>query len=89
MYPSVPGTAGSQGGCAARVAKLATPTGRMHSTGYLRKTGVAGRLLVDPYRAYALIQVLAEIRGYGRMLSAPTERVLFILLYVLKSNLSY
>ena len=41
------------------------------------------------YRAYALNRVLAEIRGYGRILSAPTERVLFILLYVLKSNLSY
>ncbi len=42
-----------------------------------------------PYRADTLIRVLPEIRGHGRMLSAPTERVLFILLYVLKSNLSY
>ena len=41
------------------------------------------------YRAYAFIRVLPEIRGYGRILSAPTERVLFILLYVLKNNLSY
>ena len=41
------------------------------------------------YKAYALIRVLAEIRDYGRILSAPTERVLFILLYVLKSNLFY
>ena len=42
-----------------------------------------------PYRAYAFIRVLAKNRGCGRILSAPTERVLFILLYVLKSNLSY
>ena len=42
-----------------------------------------------PYKADAFIRVLANIRGYGRILSAPTERVLFILLYVLKSNLSY
>ena len=41
------------------------------------------------YRADTLIRVLAKIRGCGRILSAPTERVLFILLYVLKSNLSY
>ena len=33
---------GSQGGCAARVARLATPTGRMRSSGYLRKFGVTG-----------------------------------------------
>ena len=41
------------------------------------------------YKAYAFIRVLAKNRGCGRILSAPTERVLFILLYVLKSNLSY
>ena len=38
----------------------------------LRGAYVPGRLLVDPYRAYALILVLPEIRGYGRILSAPT-----------------
>ena len=41
------------------------------------------------YKAYAFIRVLAKKRDYGRILSARTERVLFILLYVLKSNLSY
>ena len=54
-----------EGGFAARVARLATPTRRMRSSGCLRKSGVAGGL------------------------AAPTESVLFILLYVLKSNLSY
>ena len=57
---------GSQGGFAARVARLATLQW-----------------------ADTFIRVLAKIRGYGRILSAPTERVPFILLYVLKSNLSY
>ena len=33
---------GSQGGFAARVARLATPTRRMRSSGYLQKSGVAG-----------------------------------------------
>ena len=41
----------------------------------LRGAYVPGRLLVDSYRAYALILVLPEIRGYGRILSAPTGAV--------------
>ena len=50
---------------------------------------------VQTISVYALLQGVyvqpgaCENRGCGRMLSAPTERVLFILLYVLKSNLSY
>ena len=36
---------------------------------------VPGRLLVDPYKAYAFIRVLPEIRGCGRILSAPTRRM--------------
>ena len=54
-----------------------------------RRLRRSGRQVGDPYRAYTLIRVLAKNRGCGRILSAPTERVLFILLYVLKSNLSY
>ena len=30
---------------------------------------------IRPYRAYALNRVLAEIRGYGRIISAPTAGV--------------
>ena len=67
---------------------LAAPTGRIRSSGYLRKPGLRAAIS-RPYRAYAFNRVLAKIRDYGRILSAPTERVLFILLYVLKSNLSY
>ena len=58
-------------------------------SGEPRRLRRSGRQVGDPYKAYAFIRVLPEIRDYGRMLSAPTERVLFILLYVLKSNLSY
>ena len=54
-----------------------------------RRLRRSGRQVGDPYKVYAFIRVLAKNRGYGRMLSVPTERVLFILLYVLKSNLSY
>ena len=36
---------------------------------------VPGRLLADPYKAYAFIQVLPEIRDYGRLLAAPTGRI--------------
>ena len=56
--------------------------------GTIEKPGLRAAIS-RPYRAYTLIRVLPEIRGCGRILSAPTERVLFILLYVLKSNLSY
>ena len=31
--------------------------------------------LPRPYKAYAFIRVLAEIRDYGRILSAPTRRI--------------
>ena len=36
---------------------------------------VPGRLLADPYKAYAFIRVLPEIRDYGRLLAAPTGRI--------------
>ena len=36
---------------------------------------MTGRLLVDPYRGVPSIMVLPEIRGYGRILSAPTGAV--------------
>ena len=40
----------------------------------LRGACVPGRLLVDPYRGVVpSILVLPEIRGYGRILSAPTR----------------
>ena len=54
-----------------------------------RRLRRSGRQVGDPYKADAFIRVLPEIRVYGRIISAPTERVLFILLYVVKSNLSY
>ena len=121
MYPSVPGTAGSQGGCAARVAKLATPTNSevlaisIHRTAPLRSLreakvaaptrcsgnqGLAGRLIGDPYGA---LQNLGRLQNRTRPVGVAnlatrcgeaagqwrTGIVLFILLYVLKSNLSY
>ena len=36
---------------------------------------VPGRLLAGPYKAYAFIRVLPEIRDYGRLLAAPTGRI--------------
>ena len=36
---------------------------------------VPGRLLADPYKAFAFIRVLPEIRDYGRLLAAPTGRI--------------
>ena len=35
----------------------------------------AGRQVGDPYRADTLSRVLAKIREFGRILSAPTEGV--------------
>ena len=32
---------------------------------------VPGRLLADPYKAFAFIRVLPEIRDYGRLLADP------------------
>ena len=39
-----------------------------------RRLRRSGRQVGDPYKAYAFIRVLPEIRGYGRIISAPTER---------------
>ena len=37
-----------------------------------RRLRRSGRQVGDPYKAYAFIRVLPEIRGCGRILSAPT-----------------
>ena len=44
-------------------------------SGEPRRLRRSGRQVGDPYRAYAFIRVLAEIRGYGRILAAPTGRI--------------
>ena len=56
---------GSQGGFAARVARLATPTGRMRSTGCFLKSGVSGGFY-------------PPLRGCGTFAAAepPTGRLL-------------
>ena len=40
-----------------------------------RRLRRSGRQVGDPYKAYAFIRVLPEIRGYGRLLAAPTGRM--------------
>ena len=62
-----PGTCGNPvaGGCCPPLQGVCVQPGTCGNPG-LRADSIR------PYRAYTLIRVLPEIRGYGRMLSAPT-----------------